>query len=338
METIDSAELQIALVVDENTRLLGVITDGDLRRALLNGLTLDDKAEAVMTENPVTATPDMKLSAIEHLMHEHSLQQVPVLDDAGAVVSLALHGRFLPRERINNRVVLMVGGLGSRLGELTKRVPKPLLRIGDKPILEIILDSLISQGFYRFTLCVNYRAEMIDRYFGDGRRWGAQIEYLREDKRLGTCGALSLLDPAPTAPFIVMNGDILTRVDFAQMFEFHESHNDVATMAVRPYDIDVPFGVVHARDNRIESLEEKPTERFFVNAGVYVLDPECIELVPRNEYYDITTLFSTLIEQGKNVSSYVIDDYWLDIGRRNELDSAYAYYRAHTDSAGEDSE
>jgi dTDP-glucose pyrophosphorylase len=328
MQCIDDAELQIALVVDGAGRLKGVITDGDLRRGLLSGLTLDAPAQEFMTRDPVTATPDMRMAAIEEMMYERDLHQIPVRDESGVIVSLALHGRFLPRDRLENQVILMVGGLGSRLGDLTRHTPKPLLRIGGKPILEIILDGLISQGLHRFSLAVNYKGEMIERYFGDGRRWGASISYLRESKRLGTCGALSLIDNRPTEPLIVMNGDILAKIDYVRMLEFHQTHKATATVAVRSYDVDVPFGVVDSEAGRVTALVEKPRSRFQVNAGVYVLDPSCIALVPDNEYFDMTSLLGLLIDSGKAVYQYAINDYWLDIGRSADFYKANDEYHA----------
>lgn len=327
LERIEAGTLQIALVVDDaSQRLLGVITDGDVRRALLRGATLETPANSIMTRDPVTASPDMKLSAIEQLMFDHQLQQVPVVDERGAIVSLALHGKLLPRERRETEVFLMVGGLGSRLGTLTKRIPKPMLRVGDKPILEIIIDSLLAQGFYRFRMAVNHRAETIERYFGNGHRWGAEIRYLRESKKLGTCGALSLADERPEAPFLVMNGDILTKVRFDAMLECHREHGGAATMAVREYAVQIPFGVTRLDQHKVAALVEKPTEHYFVNGGIYVLDPACIDLIPHDTYLDMPTLLNVVLERDMGVYSYPIDGYWLDVGRADDLQQAHVDY------------
>ena len=330
--TIDKAELQIALVVDKKTRLLGVITDGDVRRGLLKGLTLEAKAHEVMTQKPLTATPEMRLIAIEKLMQAHSLMHVPVIDEDGVMVSLAIQGKLLPRERFENEIFLMVGGLGTRLGELTKELPKPLLKIGNKPILEIILDSFLAQGFYKFTFAVNYKAELIESYFGDGSKWGADINYLRESKRMGTCGALSLIEERPELPFLVMNGDLLTKINFKHLLEFHKARNSLATMAVREYDVQVPFGVISLEGNRIKDLVEKPTQRYFVNAGVYVLSPEALDFIPNDSFYDITTLFQDLLHKGLPTHSFPIYEYWLDIGRMSD------FHQAHIDFSEEWSE
>lgn len=337
MQCIDEAELQIALVTDDSGRLKGVITDGDLRRGMLRGLTLESSAKQVMTSNPVIASPDMRLAAIEELMYERDLHQVPVVDKDGVIVSLALHGRFLPRDRLGNTVVLMVGGLGTRLGDLTRNIPKPLLRIGGKPILEIILDGLISQGLHRFVFAVNYKGEMIERYFGDGRRWGATIEYLREEKRLGTCGALSMIENRPCEPLIVMNGDILAKIDYSKMLQFHNDHKGSATVAVRDYEVDVPFGVVDSQADRVTALVEKPRSKFQVNAGVYVIDPSCIDFIPPNEYFDMTSLLTLLIDNSKAVYQFPVRDYWLDVGRSADFDKANTDFDTRF-GYGEDSE
>lgn len=330
LATIDAATLQVALVVDEATRLLGIITDGDVRRALLRGVDLTARAEDVMTRRPVTASPDLKQVAIERLMQANDLNQVPVVDADGVLVGLALHGTLLPRERLDHEVYLMAGGLGSRLGALTKRVPKPMLRIGDKPILELIVEGLLAQGFHRFRMAVNYRADLIERYFGDGGRWGADIRYLRETKKLGTCGALSLIEDPPTESFLVINGDILAKMRYQEMLDAHEAAGAAATLAVRDYAVQVPFGVAHMDgDGRVRELIEKPTERFAVNGGIYVLDPTCLDLIPKDTPFDMTQLLGVLLAQGLRVQGHPIADYWVDVGRASDLAQADADFEIH---------
>ena len=320
--TIDTAELQIALVVDDNTRLLGLITDGDVRRALLKGATLETLAKHVMTQNPLSVSPEMRPNAIEKMMQEHDIHHLPILDEDGVIVSLAVRGKILPRERLDNEVILMAGGLGSRLGDLTKDVPKPLLHIANKPILEIILDAFLEQGFHRFHIAVNYKANLIEQHFGNGRQWGANIKYLREDKRMGTCGALSLLKERPQKPFIVMNGDLLTRLQFKQLLDFHIANESMATMTVRDYDVQIPFGVIHSEGSSIKAISEKPIERYFVNAGIYVLNPECLDRVPPDQFYDMTSLFQTLLTEKQKVSTYSLEGYWIDIGQVSDFQQA----------------
>jgi len=217
---------------------------------------------------------------------------------------------------------LMAGGLGSRLGELTKDTPKPLLKVGTKPILEVILENFISHGFHRFYISVNYKAEMIRDYFGDGSRWGVEIRYLHEHKRLGTAGALSLLPDNPTLPVLVMNGDLLTKVNFRQLIDFHNETNSKATMCVREFELQVPYGVVQIANHRLRAIEEKPVQRFFVNGGIYVLSPDMLQFIPEDSFYDMPTLFDEIIARGEETSVFPIREYWIDIGRADDFERA----------------
>jgi dTDP-glucose pyrophosphorylase len=336
LAAIDAAELQIALVVNEQKKLLGVITDGDVRRGLLAGLTLESPASKVMNTQFTSATEDIKPTAIETLMRDKQLRHIPILDEQGILLDLRLLDEATKTERLPNVVVLMAGGLGERLGELTKDTPKPLLKVGDKPILEIILESFLAQGFHRFFISVNYKSEMIENYFGDGSRWGAEISYVRETKRLGTGGSLSLLPEIPKHPFFVMNGDLLTKVNFKGMLEFHEAQAQLATMAVREYDVQIPFGVTELDGHKIVGLSEKPVKRFFVNAGVYVLSPQCLPLIPKDDFFDMPNLFQKLIENGFATSSFPVHEYWLDIGRMSDFQRANVEYLENwVNAAGE---
>ena len=324
--TIDESELQVALVADENLKLLGLITDGDVRRALLRGLTLEAKAKDVMTSKPTVVKPNMKARALSALMRQRELRHIPVIDEEGHILDLALPGRSAEPEQFDNEVVLMAGGLGTRLGELTKEMPKPLLRVGGKPILETILESFLNQGFSNFTVAVNYRSELIEEYFGDGSRWGARLRYLRERERLGTCGALRLLEDTPQKPFFVMNADLLTQINFVHMLEFHQRYPQVATMAVREYQSQIPFGVVQMEGSYITNIVEKPVQQHFVNAGVYILEPGCLDLLPSEGAYNMTELFHDLIKRDEKTASFAIHEYWLDIGRLSDLERANLDY------------
>jgi dTDP-glucose pyrophosphorylase len=329
LKVIDKAELQVALVVDEDRKLLGVITDGDVRRGLLKGLGLESQAHEVMTRNPTVANSEMRPSAIEALMREKQLRHIPLLDAEGVLLDLFLLDEATRRERFENTVVLMAGGLGERLSELTKDIPKPLLKVGNKPILEIILESFLSQGFYRFQISVNYKADLIEAYFGDGSRWGAKIDYLHERTRMGTAGSLSLLQEKPKEPFFVMNGDLLTKVNFKQMLEFHNAQAQLATMAVREYDVQVPFGVIELDGQNIINIVEKPVKRYFVNAGVYILSPQCLSLIPEDEFFDMPSLFLKLIGSGFSTASFPVHEYWLDIGQMSDFQRAGVEYLEH---------
>jgi NDP-sugar pyrophosphorylase family protein len=216
----------------------------------------------------------------------------------------------------------MAGGLGSRLQELTRDTPKPMLKVGSRPLLETIVRGYSAQGFRKFYFAVNYKAEQIEQYFGDGHQFGVEIRYLREGERMGTAGALSLLPERQTMPFIVTNADLLTKTDYGRMVDQHVDEQAHATMAVRHYEMQVPFGVVNLSGNRIETIEEKPVQRFVVSAGIYVMSPQVLELVPKSTYLDMPALFDAMMGRGMLTLSHHIDGYWLDIGRLPDFERA----------------
>lgn len=326
LRIIEQGTVQIALVVDEHCYLLGTLTDGDVRRGILKGVSLSDNVEVVMNKKPTIAKEDESSEVIFSKMKKNNLKQIPVVNNQGLVKRLFLLDEMMKRDRQDNWIVLMAGGLGTRLGELTKDCPKPLLKIGSKPILESIIESFISNGFYRFIISVNYKAEMIMDYFGDGDRWGVEIIYVEEKMRLGTAGALSLLPFRPDKPIIVMNGDLLTKVDFNRLLEFHLDTGAEATICVREYEFQVPYGVVGVDHHRLVSIEEKPKQHFFISGGIYVIDPAVLDCIPMNEYYDMPSLFDHLLERGVKASVFPIQEYWIDIGRMDDFERANGEY------------
>jgi len=322
IRVLDSAALQIVLVVDLEERLLGTVTDGDVRRGILRGINLDEPAHKVMNADPILALVDDGPEQLLALMQRTRLHHIPVVDDRRRVVGLQLIDELLERKQKNNIVVLMAGGLGSRLRPLTDDCPKPMLKVGNKPLLETIIENFSEYGFRRFFISVNYMADKVKDYFGDGERWGVSISYLHEDQRLGTAGALSLIEEKTDLPLIVMNSDILTKVNFQNLLDFHAAHNAVATMCVREYDFQVPYGVVKIEHHRIVSIEEKPVHRFFVNAGIYVLDPAVLEAIPKNSFFDMPSLYEKLIGEGRETAVFPVREYWLDIGHIADYDRA----------------
>ncbi|ANY66977.1 alcohol dehydrogenase [Paenibacillus sp. BIHB 4019] len=326
IKVIDRGSVQITLVVDEDQRLLGTVTDGDIRRGILRNIGLNDEVRQVMNTQPVTSREEDSKEYILSSMRHHNLKQIPVLDRMGRVVRLHLLEEIIKPERCDNWVVLMAGGLGTRLGELTRDCPKPLLLVGNKPILEVILENFIANGFHRFMISVNYKAEMIMAHFEDGSKWGVEIEYIREDKRLGTAGALSLLPFVPEEPLLIMNGDLLTKVNFRQLLDYHNDSKGPATMCVREYEYQVPYGVVKVENNRLQSIEEKPLQRYFISGGIYVISPEVLSYIPSDTFYDMPTLFEKLIEEGASTSVFPIREYWLDIGRMDDFNRANGEY------------
>jgi dTDP-glucose pyrophosphorylase len=319
---IDRSSLQVALVLDVAGRLAGVLTDGDIRRAILRGQDLQGPTGGVMNPRATAVPADMPREEMLALMRRQMFHHLPLLDESGKVVGLATLDELIGAVERPNWVVLMAGGLGTRLRPLTEDRPKPLLSVGGKPILETILESFAEQGFKRIFLSVNYKADMIRSHFGAGERWGVELEYLHETMRLGTAGALSLLPHPPGAPLIVMNGDLVTRTNFDSLLKFHAEHQATATMAVREYDFQVPYGVVRLDGQKIVSIEEKPVQKFFVNAGIYVLAPAVLHHLPAKSFFDMPTLFERLIAAGERTSAYPLREYWLDIGRLTELEQA----------------
>lgn len=322
IQVIDAGALKIALVVDEEHRLLGTVTDGDVRRGILDGISFDRPARDVMNPEPTVSQSSEGREQLIQRMRQKQISQIPVLDHYGRVIGLEiLEGLLQPSWR-DNQVVLMAGGLGTRLRPLTDDSPKPLLKVGGKAILETILENFREHGFRSFYISVNYHAEKIEEHFGDGSFWGVEIRYLREKQRMGTAGALSLLPEFPLQPSIVMNGDLLTKVDFGNLLDFHREHRAVATMCVREYDFQIPYGVVRVDGHRLIAIDEKPVQRFFVNAGIYVLEPEAMELIPVGSPFDMPALFEKLLELRKETVVFPIREYWLDIGKMSDFERA----------------
>ncbi len=322
IEIIDQAGLQIALVVNEYGQLQGTVTDGDIRRAILSHLSLDEAVTKAMNPAPSYIYLGQSREAAIQLMRSRKIHQIPILDSEGHVVGMETAEELVTAPLRENLVILMAGGLGQRLQPLTKNCPKPLLKIGNKPILETILESFIEQGFRHFYIAVNYKAEMIIKHFGDGERWGVEIKYLRENKPLGTAGALGLLPAKPTLPILVMNGDILTRVDFGKLLNFHNKNQTEATICIKENSIQIPYGVVTTRKNRLCKIEEKPEQRFFINGGLYVFKPEVLDYLTVGSHLDIPDFLQTLLKKGNHIAVFPIWEYWMDIGRFEDYERA----------------
>ncbi|MBF0353787.1 MAG: nucleotidyltransferase family protein [Alphaproteobacteria bacterium] len=327
IRVLEGSPYKICLVADKERRLLGTITDGDVRRAILRGQTVDSQARQAMKTTPTTAVVGEPPESLRDVMLRLDLSQIPLLDLQGRVAGLttlkSLAHAGEPRE---NWVVLMAGGLGNRLRPLTEDVPKPMLKVGRKPLLETILETLRSHEFRNFYISVNYKADMIMAHFGDGEKWKCTINYLEESDRLGTAGALGLIGRTPAHPLIVMNGDVLTNVDFSSLLDFHIEQGAKATMCVREFDFQVPYGVVNIDDHRITGIVEKPVHSFFVNAGIYVIDPDLLTLVPTQGSFDMPDLFTRALAMGMTTAAFPIREYWTDIGRIDDFHRANGDY------------
>ena len=326
IERMDSVRRKLILIVDEDRRLIGSVTDGDIRRGLMRRLGMDSPVRDVMNPDPVALRAGGPEAEAVRRLSERGVSMAPVLDRDDRVIGLYPDAVGTPVRR-DNLVVIMAGGRGVRLAPLTQSCPKPMLKVAGRPLLETIIERLSAQGFFRFRLAVNYLAEMIEDHFGDGSAFGVEIEYLREDHPRGTAGALSLLDAGTlaqgsTGPMLVMNGDLLTRMSFGDLIDFHLEQGASASLCVREHAFQAPHGVVQADGPRLVSLREKPTFRWLANAGVYCLDKSVVARIPADGPYDMPELLAALAADGQTVGAYPIHEYWLDIGVPTDFENA----------------
>ncbi len=322
LAAIEASEAKIALVVDGQMRLMGTVTDGDVRRGILKGAGLEARVETVMNRAPFTAREGEDQAHLLAYMRRHSIRHIPIVDARGVLVGIRTLEELINIPERSNWVVLMAGGEGQRLRPLTEDIPKPMLKVGDKPILETIVQGFADSGFRRFFISVNYKSDLIEAYFGDGRDHDVAITYLREEEPLGTAGSLRLLPERPGEPFIVMNGDILTNVSFPALLDFHAEKGAAATMCVREFRFQVPYGVVEAERHLLTGIDEKPWHSWFVNAGIYVLEPEVLAHLPARGAYTMPQLFEQVRAGGGACAVFPISEYWLDVGRRADLEQA----------------
>jgi dTDP-glucose pyrophosphorylase len=305
-------------VIDDEGFFIGLITDGDVRRAILNKhFDLD----YIVNKNPYKMEKHSSINERISYLKKIKRRHIPIVDSNNILLEIftldSIDLRIMP-----NPVVIMAGGLGSRLGELTQDIPKSMLQVGSKPLLETILISFVERGFYRFYISVNYKKEIIMDYFGNGSQWGVNIEYLVEDKRLGTAGALSLIKEELDEPIVVSNGDVITSLDYEVLLKHHIKQNSKVTMCVREYEFIVPYGVIEVDGFEIKALTEKPKKSLNVNAGVYVIEPDMIKKIPLDSFYDMTTLFEDVSKRKQKSCVFFLKDYWIDVGQAKELTQA----------------
>ena len=319
IRNLDEIAIKIVLITDDTGVLVGTISDGDIRRGLLKGLDLNSPVDRVIHRNALVVPPELEWDLVMQLMVANKIQQIPVVDDQHRVIGLHLWDEITTTPTLPNLMVIMAGGMGTRLRPHTEKCPKPLLPVDGKPMLEHIIDRAKLEGFQNFILSIHYLGDMIESHFGNGERLGVRIDYLREESPLGTAGALSLLYPLPGAPFVVTNGDVITDIRYAELLDFHTRHAATATMAVRTYEWQHPFGVVQTRGVDIAGFEEKPITRSRINAGVYVLDPAALSVLTANVPCDMPTLFERLQAKSKRTVAYPMHEPWLDVGRPDDL-------------------
>lgn len=322
IRNLDQVAIKIVLVVNERRELEGTISDGDIRRGLLKGLDLNSPIASIIHYNALVVPPEMGRDMVMQLMVANKIQQIPVVDERRHVVGLHLWNEITTLPKRSNLMVIMAGGMGSRLRPHTETCPKPLLHVAGKPILEHIIESAKSEGFSHFVLAIHYLGNMIEDYFGNGKRLGVRIDYLREQSPLGTAGALELLNPCPDVSFVVTNGDVITDIRYGELLDFHIRHEATATMAVRVHEWQHPFGVVQTQGVEIVGFEEKPVARSHINAGVYALEPDALNVLNADEHCDMPTLFERLQEKAKRTVAYPMHEPWLDVGRPDDLVAA----------------
>lgn len=332
IRNLDETGLQIVLAVSSDGALLGTVTDGDIRRGLLRGLKMESSIDTIIFREPLVVPPQFSRETVLQLMRVNKVHQLPIVDSDGRVVGLHLWDQLLAPSQRANPMIIMAGGQGRRLRPHTENCPKPMLKVGGKPMLEHIIARAKADGFQHFVLAVHYLRHMIEGYFGDGSRWQTRIDYIREESPLGTAGALALLDPRPSVPFLVSNGDVLSDIRYAELLDFHCQHRAAATMAVRQYEWQHPFGVVRTKGVDIIGFEEKPVTRSHVNAGIYVMEPHCLDLLSPDENCDMPTLFSRLQERGERTIVYPMHEPWLDVGRADDLERAHERHGTKNES------
>lgn len=318
IQNLNETGFQIVIVVSEYEQFQGIVTDGDIRRGLLKGLTLEDPIRQILNTNALIVTSQISRDVVLHIMEVNRIQQLPIVNEERRVIGLHLWDKISHINERQNLVVLMAGGLGTRLRPHTETCPKPMLLVGNKPILEHILERIRSEGFRRIVISVRYLSHMIKDYFGNGQAFDLEIEYLTEDKPLGTAGALAYLKNHSNLPIIVSNSDVITDIKYGELLNYHIQHKAAATMAVRMHELQHPFGVVKVKDLNIVGFDEKPIYRTNVNAGIYILNPSELECINAGQHCDMPNLFEYLIEQKKRVIVYPTHESWIDIGRNDD--------------------
>lgn len=319
---LDKTAIKIVLVINEDGKLEGTVSDGDIRRGLLKGCGMESPLTLITHKNALVVPPDMGRDLVMQLMVVNKIHQIPVVDERHRVVGLHLWDEIATPPVRDNVMVIMAGGMGKRLRPHTENCPKPLLAVAGKPMLEHIITRAKLEGFTHFVLAIHYLGHMIEEYFGNGEKLDVRIDYLREESPLGTAGALGLLNPRPAAPFVVTNGDVITDIRYGELLDFHLRHNAAATMAVRLHEWQHPFGVVQTEGVEIIGFEEKPIARSHINAGVYALDPQALDCLTEGAVCDMPTLFERLQGLAKRTVAYPMHEPWLDVGRPDDLAAA----------------
>ncbi len=319
IENLNNTGYLITLIADSSNKLLGTITDGDIRRGLLAGKTVDDLATDIIISNPVVSYVDSSDDYNKNLIMQHQVKQIPIIDNQSNIHSLFIWEEHDYVEKRDNSILIMAGGFGKRMMPLTNDIPKPMLEISGKPILEHIICNARSQGFHSFFISVHYLADKIMEYFGDGSKWDVEILYIHEEIPLGTAGCMTLFKQKPVTPFIVTNGDLYSDINFSAILDFHNNNSADATMGVKEQKLRNPFGVVETEGLEITKIEEKPIHLSYINSGIYVVNPDVLNILQVNQYKDMPDFFLDLRNNMKKIIAFPIHESWEDLGRPIDL-------------------
>lgn len=321
INSLNISSSQVVIIEHSDNSFKGIITDGDLRRSMLDGYTLEDDFQPIVNTNPITVSEGVNENKVLEIMMKNDIHQIPIIKNK-KIIGLHTIDNLIAQKNIDNTIVIMAGGKGMRLRPYTENCPKPMLIVGDRPMLHHIIDKAKSEGFSNFVITTHYLTHVIEDYFMDGSKFGVNISYTREDKPLGTAGALNLISKnIIKKPFIVTNGDVMTDIKFSDILKFHIKNNAFATMATRPYQLSHPYGVIEINGIEIESFKEKPIYHSHINAGVYVLDPKTIEILGNNEHCDMPSLLKKNKDKNKKIIAYPMHEPWIDVGRVEDLNT-----------------
>lgn len=327
MGRIEKNKKGLLFVIDPEEKLIGSVSDGDIRRGILNGAQLDQPIHGLMNTHPFAVSTHEQATVDLKFFEEKGFKLIPVCDMQGKVLHLLSPDPEKSLPPVENPVVLMVGGRGIRLEPLTQNIPKPLLKVGNKPILQTILERLHLFGFRNIFLCTNYLSDHIEEFCGDGSAFGLNIRYFKEEIKLGTIGAVKYLEDELNLPFLVMNGDLLTSLNYKTVLDFHMEQQAELTIGSASYKTKVPYGVIQTEGHQVTSILEKPTYSFRISGGIYALSPNVLKLIPKGTFYDITDLMENLLRENHPVVAFPIEEYWLDIGQHQDYEKANLDYK-----------
>lgn len=331
IKSLEESGLQICLVVDKNNKLLGSVTDGDIRRSLLAQKSLNNKIETIMNKKPLVIHQGLDSDQIKLLMNANKINQLPEINKNGEVIGLHTWENIIKPNNRPNTFVIMAGGFGTRMEEITEKCPKPMVKLGGKPMLEHIIERAKLEGFNNFIISVYYLKDQIKKYFEDGKKWNVHINYIEEKEPLGTAGALSLINIKLQYPFIVTNGDVITDIKYGDLIEYHNSHSSEATMAVRRHELKNPYGVIKTDGINIIKMEEKPKYSSYVNAGIYALQPSIFRYLKKGVSCDMPTLFENLKSKSKRTIVYPMHEVWFDVGNKSDIKIANNFIEGKND-------